>query len=86
MKPTTQPARWRGAALALAALSLLGAAAAHATGSGPVVRLFPTTVLEDIRETGQVAEDMENIGGSEVHRQCLPLLVNVSWCCPCACT
>jgi len=28
--------------------------------SGPVVRLFPTTVLEDIRETGKVAEDMEN--------------------------
>ncbi|MDA1074894.1 MAG: hypothetical protein O3A63_09080 [Proteobacteria bacterium] len=28
--------------------------------SGPVVRLFPTTVLEDIRETGQVAEAMEN--------------------------
>jgi hypothetical protein len=28
--------------------------------SGPVVRLFPTTVLEDIRETGQVAEEMEN--------------------------
>ena len=34
---------------------------AHATAnSGPVVRLFPTNVLEDIRETGQVAEDMEN--------------------------
>lgn len=31
-----------------------------APNSGPVVRLFPTTVLEDIRETGQVAEDMEN--------------------------
>lgn len=28
--------------------------------TGPVVRLFPTTVLEDIRETSQVAEDMEN--------------------------
>ncbi len=27
---------------------------------GPVMRLFPTTVLEDIRETGKVAEDMEN--------------------------
>ena len=34
---------------------------AHATANpGPVVRLFPTNVLEDIRETGQVAEDMEN--------------------------
>lgn len=29
-------------------------------GSGPVIRLFPTTVLDDIRETGQVAEEMEN--------------------------
>jgi len=28
--------------------------------SGPVMRLFPTTVLEDIRETGKVAEQMEN--------------------------
>lgn len=27
---------------------------------GPIVRLFPTTVLEDIRETGKVAETMEN--------------------------
>jgi|TARA_B100000315_G_scaffold119108_1_gene109161 hypothetical protein len=33
---------------------------AHATATGPVVRLFPTTVLEDIRETGQAAEAMEN--------------------------
>lgn len=29
-------------------------------GSGPIMRLFPTTVLEDIRETGEVAEKMEN--------------------------
>jgi len=31
-----------------------------AGGQGPVVRLFPTTVLEDIRETGQVAAEMED--------------------------
>jgi hypothetical protein len=30
------------------------------TSNGPVMRLFPTTVLEDIRETGEVAEKMEN--------------------------
>ena len=42
------------------AVPLLTASLAHATPSGPVVRLFPTTVLEDIRETGQVAEEMEN--------------------------
>lgn len=27
---------------------------------GPAIRLFPTTVLEDIRQTGQVAEEMES--------------------------
>ncbi|MDA0790152.1 MAG: hypothetical protein O2780_11930 [Proteobacteria bacterium] len=31
----------------------------HAS-EGPVMHLFPTTVLEDIRETGKVAEEMEN--------------------------
>ena len=36
------------------------AAAVHAAPSGPVMRLFPTTVLEDIRETGEVAAAMEN--------------------------
>ncbi|MBT4161524.1 MAG: hypothetical protein HOC70_09160 [Gammaproteobacteria bacterium] len=30
------------------------------TSNGPVMRLFPTTVLEDIRETGEVAEKMED--------------------------
>ena len=32
---------------------------AVATARGPTLQLFPTTVLEDIKETGQVAEDME---------------------------
>ena len=32
----------------------------QANPSGPVLRLFPTTVLEDIRETGKAAEAMEN--------------------------
>ena len=41
-------------------LLLFANASAAAGNSGPVVRLFPTNVLEDIRETGQVAEDMEN--------------------------
>ena len=47
-------------AATLLALLTLAIPGAHANSSGPVVRLFPTTVLEDIRETGQVAEDMEN--------------------------
>ena len=48
--------------------TLLAAGAAHATPSGPVVRLFPTTVLEDIRETSQVAEEMENGLQEIIHR------------------
>jgi len=34
--------------------------AAAQSASGPVMRLFPTTLLDDIRETGEVAEAMEN--------------------------
>lgn len=45
---------------AWALLAVMPALPASADVSGPVVRLFPTNVLEDIRETGQVAEDMEN--------------------------
>ncbi len=44
----------------LGSLGLSISAAATVTPSGPVMRLFPTTVLEDIRETGKVAEQMEN--------------------------
>lgn len=54
------PSRVRTAwIVAVATAATLLTAVARAD-SGPVVRLFPTTVLEDIRETGQVAEDMEN--------------------------
>jgi hypothetical protein len=38
----------------------LASSAAFGDATGPVVRLFPTTVLEDIRETGIAAEEMEN--------------------------
>lgn len=55
-------------AAVLTALCLLAAANTQATVSGPVVRLFPTTVLEDIRETGQVAEEMENSLQQIIHR------------------
>lgn len=44
------------------------AAVADENGSGPVIRLFPTTVLEDIRETGQVAAEMENSLQEVIHR------------------
>ena len=47
-------------ALTLACVTLCAATTAFAGPTGPVVRLFPTTVIEDIRETGQVAESMEN--------------------------
>lgn len=58
----------RLSALVLAAWCLVGTAAAMATVSGPVIRLFPTNVLEDIRETGQVAEEMENNLQQIIHR------------------
>jgi len=48
---------------------LLAVGQSFATGSqGPVVRLFPTTVLEDIRETGQVAAEMEDSLQEIIHR------------------
>lgn len=58
----------RFAVIAFGLLSLIGALTAQAGVSGPVVRLFPTTVLEDIRETGQVAEEMENNLAQIIHR------------------
>lgn len=71
---TPKPPHRRSAATtgALAAMLLmalgLATAASQAAVSGPVVRLFPTTVLEDIRETGQVAEDMENNLQQIIHK------------------
>ncbi len=43
--------------LLLAALTTL--AATEATATAPTIRLFPTTVVEDLRQTGNVARDME---------------------------
>ena len=47
-------------------LSLLAAtfaaallSAGFATANTPTIRLFPTTVVEDLRQTGNVARDME---------------------------
>ena len=48
--------------------TLMFGAATHASQTGPVVRLFPTTVLEDIRETSSVAEEMENNLQEIIHR------------------
>ncbi|MEM1231634.1 MAG: hypothetical protein AAGI15_13915 [Pseudomonadota bacterium] len=49
-----------GLALALSLGLSAPSTASALEGSGPIVRLFPTTVLEDIRETGAVAAEMEN--------------------------
>ena len=74
MQPTNQdlrspgPGSWRRMPVLLVTALCLLAGVAQATTSGPVVRLFPTTVLEDIRETGQVAEDMENNLQQIIHR------------------
>ena len=52
---------WLAGVIAVAAVAAaVPAGAAGAGNSGPVVRLFPTTVLEDIRETSAVAAAMEN--------------------------
>lgn len=66
--PVAGRVRLRIATLVLTAFGIFAASAGQATVSGPVVRLFPTTVLEDIRETGQVAEDMENNLQQIIHR------------------
>lgn len=61
-RPPARPARGltRGVFGALAAGALLaGHPALAATAKAPTIRLFPTTVLEDIRQTGTVAEEME---------------------------
>ena len=54
--------------LAFPLIALTATSFAAPNSSGPVVRLFPTTVLEDIRETGQVAADMENNLQEVIHR------------------
>lgn len=62
MKHTFAKGLRRGIRNAMACAVIVAAPIAGvqaSTGSGPVVRLFPTTVLEDIRETGMVAEEME---------------------------
>ncbi|MDZ7684831.1 MAG: hypothetical protein U5O39_07330 [Gammaproteobacteria bacterium] len=44
----------------LAMMFVATASVANTKTGGPVMQLFPTTVLEDIKETSAVAEDMEN--------------------------
>ncbi len=59
MAPRTRP--WLSALLSalISATSLLSAQAL-AQASGPSIKLFPTTVLEEIRTTGEVAAEMES--------------------------
>ena len=54
MNPRLSTASVYGVAALLLAAPLLAGAA-----KGPALQLFPTTVLEDIKETGQVAGEME---------------------------
>ncbi|MCZ6619001.1 MAG: hypothetical protein O7E57_12810, partial [Gammaproteobacteria bacterium] len=64
----TQTTNQKFFGISLLLLLVVAAPATHGAASGPVVRLFPTTVLEDIRETGQVAEEMENNLQEVIHR------------------
>ncbi len=59
MAPRTRP--WLSALLSalISATSLLSAQVL-AQASGPSIKLFPTTVLEEIRTTGEVAAEMES--------------------------
>jgi hypothetical protein len=50
IKPTGFPA---------ALVALLALTTAAASANSPTIRLFPTTVVEDLRQTGNVARDME---------------------------
>ncbi len=49
----------RAAALSTLLLSLTMTSAGIAVANSPTIRLFPTTVVEDLRQTGNVARDME---------------------------
>jgi hypothetical protein len=40
-------------------IALLASAQSHATTEAPTIRLFPTTVVEDLRQTSSVAREME---------------------------
>jgi hypothetical protein len=51
------PRRTAAAALCLFALAATGAASAN--NNSPTIRLFPTTVVEDLRQTSSVAQEME---------------------------
>jgi hypothetical protein len=51
------PRRTAAAALCLFALAATGIAAAN--NNSPTIRLFPTTVVEDLRQTSSVAQEME---------------------------
>ena len=45
--------------LALLLIGIAILAAQKAVANTPTIRLFPTTVVEDLRQTGNVARDME---------------------------
>ena len=49
----------RTAAAALCLVVLAAAATASANNNSPTIRLFPTTVVEDLRQTSSVAQEME---------------------------
>lgn len=56
--PSRQQGAWLAATCLLAAATLASFDALGAA-TGPSIRLFPTTVLEDIRQTGHAAKEME---------------------------
>ena len=59
IRPATLPSKILTSLLALSMLALALLAARPASANTPTIRLFPTTVVEDLRHTGNVARDME---------------------------
>ena len=45
--------------IGVALISIAALSANNALANTPTIRLFPTTVVEDLKQTGNVARDME---------------------------
>jgi uncharacterized protein YaiE (UPF0345 family) len=59
LHPTLSPRHGPAWLLTVTALTAMTVLATAALANTPTIRLFPTTVVEDLRHTGEVARDME---------------------------
>ena len=56
--------------------TLIGAGTADARDNTPTIRLFPTTVVEDLRQTSNVAREMETGLPPKLGRICFIELIS----------